>query len=468
MVSKQVALVLSVDAGPFAGKKLVVPSGETRTVGRTGLADLATEDGFMSGVHFSIHCNVDFAEIRDMGSTNKTYLNGVVVVKSKLNPKDRIRAGKTLFSISWETADEAPPESDMIRPVFTAAAELPGIKKESRPREEVADRSLFEEVEIVEASEKSHLGAKPDQTFPPSFASDPVPFELPKQRRNISPFDSVDQSLISENDGVKLPWVESVREKSSVRKFDSPFEDSVDHSALVKETIPENESQSDSNFDAVPNSSVPNSTAPSSTVPSYTGPSYTGPNTPLPNVFLRLQQRPSSRTEFDFCQIVSRLRVQNSCRIVAHFLKIGEHVPQDLECESVIPQAGQGSEYFPVLIERENWKLPQMLPISNRLVMADGIMLVIVNKKLDASHVLQNLTCRGAPGFSAQDGLLAWFWPSQLFAMAEKLSDAALFKLFGNEIEGIVAAVPQMENELYAVATQEVAEVLKEFGFAET
>jgi len=62
---------------------------------------------------------------------------------------------------------------------------------------------------------------------------------------------------------------------------------------------------------------------------------------------------------------------------------------------------------------------------------------------------------------------LAWFWPSQIYALAESLSDSALSELFGNEIEGIVAAVPQIENELFAFANQNVAELLQEFGFSD-
>lgn len=457
MVSKQYALILSVDAGPFAGRKLVVPGGETRTVGRTSLSDLATEDGFMSGVHFSIHSNGDFAEIRDMGSTNKTYVNGVSVVSTKLSPKDRIRAGKTLFSISWEISNsdsdsgDASSEGDLIRPVATAEAAIPEIVTASRPWVENTDRSSALENDIIEPTAKNERGAKLDPSSISPFDSAPPPFDLPPKRKNISPFDSVDHSFVQEHVGSgELPWVSSVvssvvsseQDKILMRNFDSPFEDSVDESSLVKETIPEQESPSDCESDAAP-------------------------NLPASKFFLRLRQRPSDRTEFDFCQILSRLSIQNPCRIVAHFLKIGERLPRELHGESVVPQFTQGNEYFPVIIEREKWHLTQMIPVTNQLVMADGIMLVIVKENLNTDQALQNLTSRGAPGFSAPNGLLTWFWPSQLFAMAERLSDSALFNLFGHEIEGIVAAVPQLENELYAVATHRVAELLQEFGFSE-
>ena len=447
MVSKQYALILSVDAGPFAGRKLVVPNGETRTVGRTSLSDLATEDGFMSGVHFSIHSNGDFAEIRDMGSTNKTYVNGVSVVSVKLSPNDRIRAGKTLFSISWESSnsDSNGPSlhGDSICPVLTAETAVPEIVRETQPWVEKSDRNPAVENENIEFIAKNEIEAKLAPSVLPSFDSSPAPSEPPAKRKNFSPFDSVDQSFVPQNvSSGELPWVSPGQDKILVRNFDSPFEDSVDESALVKETIPEEESQP--NRDSIPARYVPDS-----------------------KFFLRLRQRPSDRKEFDFCQILSRLSIQNPCRVVAHFLKVGERLPRELIGESVVPQLGQGNEYFPALIELEKWHLPQMLPVTHQLMLADGIMLVIVNENLNANQVLQNITSRGAPGFSAPNGLLTWFWPSQFFAMAERLSDLALFNLFGNEIEGIVAAVPQLENELYAVATHRVAELLQEFGFRE-
>ena len=438
MVLKQFALILSVDSGPFAGSKLVVPTGESRTVGRTSRSDLATEDVWMSGLHFSIHCDGDLAEIRDMGSMNKTYVNGVSIVTLKLSPKDRIKAGKTLFSVSWE----APPEddnslkSDPISPLDSA---IPVNLSENRPLDEIADRKLAEAVQIADMSAKSDLRPKPDPTSIPDFASGPAHYGLPNKRKNFSPFDSVDQSFASEDDsGEKLSRVDSGPAKISVRDFNSPFDDSV----AINITIPEKRSQADSEFDA-------------------------SRNAPVPKAFRRLKRHPSDRNDYDFSQIVTRLRIQNPCRIVAHFQKIGEKVPHDLQSEPVIPRVGQGNEFFPVLIEREKWQIPKMLAITNRLVMADGIMLVIVNESLNANEALQNLAARGAPGFSAPNGLLAWFWPSQIYALAESLSDSALSELFGNEIEGIVAAVPQIENELFAFANQNVAELLQEFGFSD-
>ena len=95
-------LLLIAISGSREGESFQVEPGETCSFGRTQKADIAFEtDGHMSGVHFEIHNSGDFAEVRDRGSTNGTWLNNTRVAQDKLRDGDRVRAGTTILTVEY-------------------------------------------------------------------------------------------------------------------------------------------------------------------------------------------------------------------------------------------------------------------------------------------------------------------------------------------------------------------------------
>lgn len=94
-------VLLEIKAGPFAGKKLAVVTGQTVTFGRAeGRAEFALpHDTFMSGVHFAVECGPQGCHVQDRKSSNGTFLNGARIKDAMLANGDEIKGGQTTFSV---------------------------------------------------------------------------------------------------------------------------------------------------------------------------------------------------------------------------------------------------------------------------------------------------------------------------------------------------------------------------------
>jgi pSer/pThr/pTyr-binding forkhead associated (FHA) protein len=92
--------VLHITSGPRAGEKVWLRTDEWLQVGRDPAADLSLpEDAHLSRIHFTLEGIENGFRIRDLGSSNSTFLNGARIEFAPLNNSDRIVAGKTSFSI---------------------------------------------------------------------------------------------------------------------------------------------------------------------------------------------------------------------------------------------------------------------------------------------------------------------------------------------------------------------------------
>ena len=111
-------VILEATAGPLKGRRLVFQEHDTFVFGRSRdcHAHLSKDDKFSSGHHFLLEVNPPQARIRDLGSLNGTYINGVKYGgrraeetpqeaiyrgQSEVNLKDRdeIQVGDTVFRI---------------------------------------------------------------------------------------------------------------------------------------------------------------------------------------------------------------------------------------------------------------------------------------------------------------------------------------------------------------------------------
>jgi pSer/pThr/pTyr-binding forkhead associated (FHA) protein len=95
-------VILEVISGPFQGKRIQAKVGETVRIGRTNKADVAMEDSFMSGEHFSIACHLRTCRLKDLNSRNGTQLNGKMITEEYLNDGDQVHAGRTDFTVQIE------------------------------------------------------------------------------------------------------------------------------------------------------------------------------------------------------------------------------------------------------------------------------------------------------------------------------------------------------------------------------
>lgn len=100
----------TVDLEEFSHKKLAIDSpnqptvyllpGQQIAVGRSNASQLrAPHDNLMSRCHFLIEYSQVGAILRDLGSTNGTYVNFKTVKETRLSQGDTIIAGMTVFQI---------------------------------------------------------------------------------------------------------------------------------------------------------------------------------------------------------------------------------------------------------------------------------------------------------------------------------------------------------------------------------
>ncbi len=92
---------LVVRSGDAAGKKIPVPAGESRRVGRQPPSDVRlSDDPMLSNQHFSVECDGEVCVLRDLGSKFGTLLNGKKIGDTAaLRDGDEIQAGRTVFGV---------------------------------------------------------------------------------------------------------------------------------------------------------------------------------------------------------------------------------------------------------------------------------------------------------------------------------------------------------------------------------
>ncbi len=98
-------VILDVVEGPLKGRQFVLDRHETFVIGRSRFVHCPMpEDMALSRDHFMIELNPPTCEVRDLGSTNGTFLNNRRVDRSPLASRDVIAAGQSVFRVEVETA----------------------------------------------------------------------------------------------------------------------------------------------------------------------------------------------------------------------------------------------------------------------------------------------------------------------------------------------------------------------------
>ena len=94
---------LEVVAGVDQGKVIELAS-QTIQIGRVG-ADLNLTDGKVSGLHCELRLQAEGYRLKDLGSTNGTYVKGVRIVDAFIAPGSTIQVGKS--AIKFDPLDDA-------------------------------------------------------------------------------------------------------------------------------------------------------------------------------------------------------------------------------------------------------------------------------------------------------------------------------------------------------------------------
>jgi pSer/pThr/pTyr-binding forkhead associated (FHA) protein len=93
-------VILEAVSGPVLGRRIEVRGGSILRIGRTGKSDYAiAEDGYLSSLHFSVECDGTQCRIRDLGSSNGTFVNGSRIMEQVVQEGDSVVAGGSTFRI---------------------------------------------------------------------------------------------------------------------------------------------------------------------------------------------------------------------------------------------------------------------------------------------------------------------------------------------------------------------------------
>jgi len=90
---------------------VTVPEGRTLVVGRSPACDVPIRDLTVSRHHGEIEASAAGLRIRDLGSTNGTFVNGARISESVAAAGSRVAFGKVLFQVMEERAPGAPPDA---------------------------------------------------------------------------------------------------------------------------------------------------------------------------------------------------------------------------------------------------------------------------------------------------------------------------------------------------------------------
>src|SRR3954471_3863414 len=84
----------------FSGdQSFELPHGKSLVVGRGVTSDIAIYDPTISRRHAELMVGTDGVQVKDLGSSNGTCINGNRVSAGRLSPNDSITFGKVLFQL---------------------------------------------------------------------------------------------------------------------------------------------------------------------------------------------------------------------------------------------------------------------------------------------------------------------------------------------------------------------------------
>ncbi len=99
-------VILDVIQGPLKGRQFVLDRPDSFIVGRSRFVHCPMpEDLALSRDHFMIEVSPPVCELRDLGSTNGTFVNNRRVDRARLASDDMIAAGQSVFRVMLEISD---------------------------------------------------------------------------------------------------------------------------------------------------------------------------------------------------------------------------------------------------------------------------------------------------------------------------------------------------------------------------
>ena len=77
-----------------------VPDGSVKTIGRSPGAEFMLDAALVSRLHCQLSASGDALRVKDLDSTNGTFVNGKRITAATLQPGDRLGVGRVELSVS--------------------------------------------------------------------------------------------------------------------------------------------------------------------------------------------------------------------------------------------------------------------------------------------------------------------------------------------------------------------------------
>src|SRR2546430_2607054 len=77
-----------------------IPAGSVKTIGRSTGAELMLDAPLVSRLHCQLSANDEAVEVKDLDSTNGTFVNDRRITSAKLHPGDRLKVGRVELKVS--------------------------------------------------------------------------------------------------------------------------------------------------------------------------------------------------------------------------------------------------------------------------------------------------------------------------------------------------------------------------------
>ena len=136
-----VLMTLEVSSGPAAGHLIEVAAGVVVEVGRQ---TQALGDRHLSARHFAVACDGRQCRIRDLGSTNGTFVNGRRISETTLDDGDRVEAGQSTFLVRLRRVEAASPADPPVTAIAAVASDVaPQRPIEAIPLCRIANETPF-------------------------------------------------------------------------------------------------------------------------------------------------------------------------------------------------------------------------------------------------------------------------------------------------------------------------------------
>jgi eukaryotic-like serine/threonine-protein kinase len=138
-------VTLRVLEGPYTGREFIFDQHDTFLIGRADNAHLyLPEDRFFSRHHCLLEIAPPRCFLRDLGSTNGTFVNGQKVTEAFLRSGDRIQGGRTVLEVEVQAEQPAP----------ISSSDAPTLSRPLVVMVECANCGRREQTEASDANEK--------------------------------------------------------------------------------------------------------------------------------------------------------------------------------------------------------------------------------------------------------------------------------------------------------------------------